>query len=133
MDVTLLRTLTKKSKLGFGRYADLTVQEVLDARATAYIRFLYYNYSGISFTEDILRRVHIINGAFDNRIQKPGTNKELNDKLNGILFNNSCHSVGAPRTMNKIRGRYKVRYKSLIEVEKRKFSKSSLQRINHGH
>ena len=65
-NVTTLRVLTKKSKLGFGRYHDWTVADML-IRKPSYIAWAYYCVPGISFCEEILKELHI-----EDRIEKPG-------------------------------------------------------------
>lgn len=65
-----LRTLTGKSKMGFGRFSNLTVNQILKKpQGDYYIRWAYYRMSMISFHEDILNIVGI---KPDDRIEKPG-------------------------------------------------------------
>lgn len=68
MSAVLLRTLTRKSKFGFGKHADHTVQNVLDRKNKDYISWVYYNSSNITFTDDILDELDIWE---ENRIKKP--------------------------------------------------------------
>jgi hypothetical protein len=71
-DVTLLRTLTRKSTLKFGQYYDLTVQNVLDSqhsRGKSLLRWYYFNSDRISFIDDLLDELNIIP---EFRITKPG-------------------------------------------------------------
>lgn len=71
-DVTLLRTLTRKSTLKFGQYHDLTVQNILDSRHSkgkSLLRWYYFNSDRISFIDDLLDEMNIIP---EFRIVKPG-------------------------------------------------------------
>lgn len=71
-DVTLLRTLTRKSTLKFGKFHDLTVQNVLDSqnmKGRSLLRFYYFNSSKISFIDDLLDELNI---PPELRIPKPG-------------------------------------------------------------
>jgi hypothetical protein len=68
----LLRTLTEKSILKFGRYNDLTVNEIMGSLRTKgkiYLTWVYYNCSNISFHEDVLSTLGITD---DIKIPKPG-------------------------------------------------------------
>ena len=72
MDVTLLRTLTLKSTLKFGKYYDLTVDEILNSKGLRGVKWLtwaYYQADKISFMPDILEVLGITE---QNRINKPG-------------------------------------------------------------
>ena len=77
----LLRTMTYKSKFNFGKYNNQTVGEVLRIGKKHYIRYVYYNLDGISFTDEILKDVGIIGDDFDHRIKKPGTDPELGQEI----------------------------------------------------
>ena len=71
-DVTLLRTLTRKSTLKFGKFHDLTVQNVPDSqnmKGRSLLRFYYFNSSKISFIDDLLDELNI---PPELRIPKPG-------------------------------------------------------------
>ena len=71
-----MRTLTLKSKLGFGKHCDNTVKEVLEVfKSKDYLRWVYYNMSHISFMPEILEEidVYVI-------IPKPGKAPELFEK-----------------------------------------------------
>tara|TARA_R110000782_G_C14466584_1_gene374128 strand:- start:53 stop:448 length:396 start_codon:yes stop_codon:yes gene_type:complete len=127
-DVILLRKLTEKSTLKFGQFHDVPLYNLLDLNRYTYLRWVYYNSSNITFMDNILFRIGILESEF---IIKPGKNPEL------------CETV-------KLRIRSKMGYKSTkrlekltkIGVEKRqreinkkegiKFSKMSLINRNHG-
>jgi hypothetical protein len=72
MDRVILRKLSRKSTLNFGKYADYTVEQVLTQNpidGMSYLTWVYYNSSNISFIEDILVQLGIIE---ENRINKTG-------------------------------------------------------------
>ena len=72
MDRVALRTLTFKSTLNFGKYADYTVQQVIDQNpidGINYLVWVYYNSSNISFNIEVLSKLGINE---DIKIKKPG-------------------------------------------------------------
>ena len=74
MAAILLRKLTKKSILGFGKYEDVAICNMLDMNYKSYLRWVYYNCSMITFVDDILDEINIKD---KERFDKPGCNKEL--------------------------------------------------------
>ena len=129
VDVTLLRTLTEKSQLKFGKYADSTVKEVINSRHLGYLRWCYFNCSKISFIEDILEELKI---SENYRIEKPGKNLELGEKLDEEIWERMS---GLIRHINEGVGK-KEQKRKLARHNKRdslKYTKSVMQRINHGH
>lgn len=134
MDVPLLRTLTWKSTLGFGKYKELRIQEIFDLRHTAYLRYIYYNISGINFIEDILIEIGVITTYGDDRIEKPGIDPEKGKWLDGLNFNNLVKLLdNAGHAKYKIKGIKLHHLKTIMRKEKITYSKGNLQRINHGH
>lgn len=67
-DVTLLRTLTRKSKLKYGKGFDQTVSEML-IRDKMRLASDYFHLSAITFTDDVLDEIGI---PAEMRIPKPG-------------------------------------------------------------
>ena len=65
MDAVTLRVLTRKSKFKFGKYSDMTVRDVLIC-APYYIARTYYYCANISFADDILDEMQIM-----ERLSKP--------------------------------------------------------------
>ena len=53
MSIVLLRTLTRKSILGFGKYVDLTVQNMLDTFLSKELLNIYYTCRNIDFNQDL--------------------------------------------------------------------------------
>lgn len=101
MDVTLLRTLTSKSFLKFGKYFDLTVQGVINMyqeKGLYYLTWVYFNSSKINFTDDILSQLGI---ESDDIIVKPGKicdEQIIRDALNkcsSLRTDKSFQEVGA--------------------------------------
>lgn len=84
MNTTLLRTLTRKSTLKFGKYYDLTVQGVIDLnqeRGINYLVWVYFNASKIDFTIDILNELFILE---TDRLSKPSkliNEQEIREKI----------------------------------------------------
>ena len=74
----LLRKLTHKSVLWFGKHEGLRVQQLIDLQHQTYLRWVYYNCNGISFVEEILEKLKI---AEDKRISKPGTCPEFHNEI----------------------------------------------------
>jgi hypothetical protein len=126
---TLLRTLTEKSKLGFGMHKDILVGEILKLNQYSYIRYIYYNVSGISFAENILELVNI---RKEDRIQKPGKDPEYGTKLQSLI--SSCATF-------KQKAHNKKRFKLIKNAiytqknirDKKYFSKCRSKAFNEGH
>lgn len=53
MSVLLLRTITRKSIIGFGAFSDLTVQNVLDTYRYKELLHIYYTCRNIDFNQDL--------------------------------------------------------------------------------
>lgn len=73
MDIIRLRVLSRKSYLGFGKYKDLSIQQILNFEKAVYLRWVYYNMESISFLPDILDEIHIKDNDI---INKPGKDPE---------------------------------------------------------
>jgi hypothetical protein len=82
MDIIRLRTLTRKSTLGFGKLADMPIQAIIDTKNSVYLRWVYYNIEGITFTADILDEICI---REENRIEKPGTDPIMHPIVNALI------------------------------------------------
>ena len=67
-DVTLLRTLTRKSKLKYGQSFDRTVADMLIQDRMRLARD-YFHLSAITFTDEVLDEIGI---PLEMRISKPG-------------------------------------------------------------
>ena len=73
-----LRTLARKSVLWFGKHQGLSVQQLLDLRCATYLRWVYYNIAGVSFSDEILEEITI---RVARRIEKPGTAPEMHQEV----------------------------------------------------
>ena len=72
--IPTLRTLTRKSKFGFGYKKDLTMQKLLDLNKKLDLIGAYYKLTSINFTDDILKELGIVDKWV---IKKPSSNKEM--------------------------------------------------------
>ena len=78
-DVVLLRTLTRKSIIGFSTFKDLTVQNLLDTRQHKKLLEIYYFFRNIDFMPDILEELCIIGvRVVDKKIPKERFDKKNN-------------------------------------------------------
>lgn len=73
MTTTLLRTLTRKSKLNVWNL-NSTVQDFFDRKKQMQLLAAYYKLTTINYTDDILDELGITS---EWKIKKPGSNKEL--------------------------------------------------------
>lgn len=73
MASTLLRTLTRKSKLDVWNLSG-TVQDLLDRKKQMQLIAAYYKLTTINYTDDILDELRITS---EWKIEKPGSDKEL--------------------------------------------------------
>lgn len=128
MDIQLLRTLTGKSKLGFGKYYDSTIQELITLKHTGYLRWVYYSISGITFTDEILHTIGIHEDEY--RIKKPGVNPELLLEINKLLILKTPFLIREHnRRVFKIRR--SVKKCNINRTVERISKKSVLQAVNH--
>jgi hypothetical protein len=73
----LLRTMTRKSVFHGGKYDNVAIQELLDAHKNHYLRWVYFNMSNISYTDEILEELKI----FKHKIPKPGKDPEYGEEV----------------------------------------------------
>ena len=112
--IPTLRTLTRKSKLGFGKWKDYTVQELLDLKKHVVLISPYYKLTSINYIEDVLIELKITEAY---RINKPSSDKDeyirfLKD--NGYDLRKNTFVSGA----------------DIMKKKKKELSKSILQSIN---
>lgn len=113
--IPTLRTLTRKSRLGFGKWKDYTVQELLDLGKPLILIASYYKLTSINYIEDVLIELKITEGY---RIKKPSSNKdEYYRFLNENGYKLKQRGVFGPDVMKK---------------ESKKLTKAQLQARNHG-
>jgi len=77
--IARLRTLTKKSKLNFGKHSELTVQRMLELHRHRELIKYYFTKSSINFMDDILDELKITE---EYRIEKPSINWNAYNKFN---------------------------------------------------
>ena len=77
MSNLLLRTLTMKSKIGFGLYPDLCVQELIQLKKYKELISMYYQLEKINFDEEVKEYLGIV---FERVISKPGKDYEMYKK-----------------------------------------------------
>ena len=118
MTSIVLRTLTKKSKLGVWKITD-TIQNLLDRKDKRNLVQAYFKLTTINYTDDILDELGITSKW---KIKKPGANKDLYYEF--LKANNWSSEM----TSKKSRGGKadKLKGKNIL------LSKSSLQSKNHG-
>jgi hypothetical protein len=114
-NVILLRKLTKKSTLNFGKYKEYTVEHLLGMRKQKDLISMYFKLSTITFIDEILDELGITE---EYRIVKPSKNIEL---YHEFLF----ATYGKKRKPRK----------DLLKMRKETLSyrKDFLTRYNHGH
>jgi hypothetical protein len=83
MSSILLRKLTKKSTLKFGKYKDCTVDHLIAIGRKVELISAYFKLSAITFTDDILDELDITE---EYRIEKPSTNVELYQEFMKIKY-----------------------------------------------
>lgn len=124
----ILRKLTRKSVLGFGKHADLTVGGLLKADRYSYLRWVYYNCSNITFMDNILDLISI---PEEERITKPGKDVELFKELKGKRLD-SCSEWVNYLIKRKSKCRFKGERVARRKRENCYFSKNLMQARNHG-
>jgi hypothetical protein len=115
MSSILLRKLTKKSTLNFGKYKDYTVGHLLGMKKQIDLTSIYFKLSTISFTDEVLDELGI---PEDYKIVKPGKNEELYK-----TFMLEKYGV-KPKPNKKLQA---------MRKETVSYRKDLLANINHGH
>lgn len=131
-DVTHLRKLTRKSFLNFGKYADWTVQNIIDKEKKGYLRWVYYNCSKIDFSEDVLQEIFKYDFI---RLNKPDKKPEYLDAYNEKIKENTSE-IGLKIIQRKTDHRFNKEQKAKLCQSTRReriyYSKASMQRRNQG-
>ena len=127
-DIVTLRKLTEKSTLKFGQYHDIPIYNLLDLQRNTYLRWVYYNSSNITFMDNILFKIGILENEL---INKPGKNTEMYD-----LVTNRIRSKMSDKLIKKTDKIREKNFKAqLVQEHKNEgilFSKSALTNRNHG-
>lgn len=130
--VALYRICTEKSVLGFGKYRDLTVGDIL-CLDPSYIGYVYYNCQKISFHKDILEAMKL------TPIEKPGADKEAfaawkkENNYDNLPFTPEQTQHYRFIKARAEKRRAKARLAREEEMEERYCKKGRLQAKNHGH
>ena len=130
MDTIRLRTLTLKSVVGFGKYTDSTVGQVLGLNRTGYLRWIYYNMSGISFMPEVLEKIFI--HPWDE-IDKPGKDPEKCTKVASRMYAIASSKGNSMKMSSRLRKMRKIQEYRTSNSRKYLMGKELLQRKNQGH
>ena len=114
MSSILLRKLTKKSTLKFGKFKDCTVEHLFGMKKQIELTSIYFKLSTITFSDDILEELGITK---EFRIEKPSKNLELYQVF-------MSEKYGVKQKPNK-------RLQRMMK-ETLPFKKGFLQSFNHG-
>lgn len=128
MDIVRLRTLTLKSKVGYGKYTDVTVENLIKFKGLGVISWLYYNVEWITFTDDIL---DMLIKHDCERIEKPGTNPKIHERRI-VKIHNCCYDDKRKYALYRSHMAHKRRRLEKTEAAAN-MSKGKLQALNHGH
>jgi len=115
MSAILLRKLTKKSTLKFGKYKDYTVEHLFGMKKQIDLTSIYFKLSNITFVDEILDELGITENF---RIEKPSKNEELYKDF-------MMEKYGVKQKPNKKLQRMKKETVS--------YRKDFLTNLNHGH
>lgn len=127
MDIIRLRTLTRKSVLGFGYEGDLPIQMLLNRHRAGYLRWVYFNSSNLSFTDDILDELKV---DPEFRIQKPGVQRDFHEKLNHKLYD---HFALSTIEAIKRKSDHAIKGRAISALKRQCFTKDYMQATNQGH
>ena len=124
---TLLRTLSEKAYLKFGRYSDLRVREVLmmGSKGKLWLVWSYYNSSMISYSEEILTTLGVTK---EHRIEKPGCSKEAHN-----IFKKTFSEEESAKDFKYMNQSIRTTNKRAVAHDRRNSYAKSLQRKNHGN
>jgi hypothetical protein len=129
METILLRKLSLKSILNFGQYNGLSVQQIIDLNKQQYLRWVYYNYEGLSFIDEIFDLIYLKD---ENKINKPGKNPDLHIQIEGEHDKKRYGIEGIVKEKH-VKKNFKMKIAKRVCFEKKFYSRSSMQSRNHGH
>jgi hypothetical protein len=81
------RIMTEKSIVGFGRYTNNRIEQLIGNERLLDVVMMYFGLSHISFREDVLEKLKITE---EWRIEKPGINKDLGYKFISETYPELC-------------------------------------------
>ena len=139
---TLLRTMTLKSPMKFGKWYDITVGDIISSKGyygIDYLIWVYYSASKITFMPDVMYMIGITDET--QLIDKPGKledSKELQKIAINNIKNREKEDLGEGYADHVRKQKY-VYEKSEINFiknrqiqEKKFFNKTNLKNRNHG-
>ena len=139
MSILLLRTLTRKSILGFGKYVDYKVQDMLDFSMHKELLNIYYTCRNIDFNQDIKDELCITK---EREIDKKAKSDER--YVNGFytlisqcltdFFSNKTEDEIILLRKNKMKNhKIEVKYNKMLThlIINKDTSKGRLQTANH--
>ena len=139
MSILLLRTLTRKSILGFGKYVDYKVQDMLDFSMHKELLNIYYTCRNIDFNQDIKDELCITK---EREIDKKAKSDER--YVNGFytlisqcltdFFSNKTEDEIILLRKNKMKNhKIEVKYHKMLtqHIINKDTSKGRLQTANH--
>lgn len=125
----MLRTLTLKSTMTFGKYPTYTVYSILFAlEQKDYLRWVYFNMSNINFNDEIMELIGIT-----ERIEKPGKNPELFTNLPKKVYERKELTVAEAsilKACNKKRIRERAKARLVKQCKQSSVSKGFLMNVN---
>lgn len=132
-----LRTMTMKSVFDGGQLEGLSVAQALGLGRIKLLRYIYFHYERISFTEDILE---ILDIPLEFRISKPCKCLETYEKYLSYLkekaksyFESLTEEERLVSYVNKIRkGKKALKNDTIRKNCATKITKKDLQNVNHG-
>lgn len=131
----LYRKLAMKSRLGWGRYQDATVQDLIITGEQEYLIWVYYNMGMIDFLPEVLEAVGIT-----DLIPKPGKDPEKGAAIIKQLHHESWSSMSEDERLLRAYKRAGIAKRArnakladAIDAEDHFCRKGVLQAINHGH
>ena len=129
----VLRKLTKKSVIDFGRHNGYKVNDLIRTGKTQYLIWMYFNCSNLSFVDELLDELNI---KKEWRIVKPGTDKEMFKKRSeyyrSLLPQEELDKMSYKRNKKHVKAS-KSDLMALKAREKLLFSPKALKARNHGH
>lgn len=138
MSNLLLRTMTRKSIIGFGNYKDLTIQNLMDLQKHDELLSIYYSLEKIDFDADVKKELFL--DEF-RQIQKPGKDKQAYWKFRGqilfdiIEFNRSYHKDNPNRFFKRNNGMAERKHGIVSNCIRQNKEKSKIKNRdrNQGH
>jgi hypothetical protein len=139
-EVVLMRTLTRKSIIGFGAYRDLSIQNLLDTRQHRALLEIYYFFRNIDFMPDIKEELFIIGER--NIDKKLAHDKERYQTIYyryinlclGDIINRETEKIGKQKMLGLRQRNHKInkaiQKSNELALNKTIYSKGAQQRKN---